>query len=694
MVPVVAPVMLAGCGSLTWDGSPGLDGNGGTGGASGQAGGEPDPASVVFAQGQILEYRVTIDPADQAYLDEHGNDEEYVPAFLRVTGGNVGERDLGQVGIRYKGAYSLHHCWDDFGGIRSYEDECAKLSYKLKFDEYVEDTRFEGLKRLNLHASSGDESKLREMLGYRLFNDFGVDAPLAAPAQVYVNEELVGLFIAVEAIDGRYTHFHYPEGGDGNLYKEVWPRAGLVDQYFIQGLETNDDAPNIADIQSLAEAIEATDEARFETDLAAFIDLETLLRYVAVDRALKNWDGIMTFYSPESPHNYYWYHDDGSDGRFHLIPWDLDNVLWSFDPYMDPQQWVTAEPVPDFNVLPASCDPIPVWEPTGDTRVTPPGCDKLLRLLASTQWNRFVQIGQDLIDGPLRYQILRDQTADWAALIEPAVADDPYLDLDDWQSERDELLTVILPQVSADFADFLAEGYGVQQPEVPLAEPTAAELDAPGPERGLVVGAVNNYEFEGAAAGSVPEGVFSYGADGVTDSPSYNTVNPLSGNADLRFDFEFTRIPGEWNEWVDVGIATDGSREIDITSYSQISITVVADRSRNLRIRVSSPAYDDVFGGAWTEFGGDYAVSTTPTTVRMRLDRLYYPDWAKEAWTDGQGWTTSDDEALQVLLSRFDGLRFAPGATTDSSGELLEERETGYLQIDNIYFQRPADEMP
>jgi hypothetical protein len=71
----------------------------------------------------------------------------------------------------------------------------------------------------------------------------------------------------------------------------------------------------------------------------------------------------------------------------------------------------------------------------------------------------------------------------------------------------------------------------------------------------------------------------------------------------------------------------------------------------------------------------------------MRLDRLYYPDWAKEPWTDGQGWTTSDDEALLVLLQCFDGLRFGPRATTDSSGELVNEVETGYLQIDNIYFQ-------
>jgi hypothetical protein len=38
-------------------------------------------------------------------------------------------------------------------------------------------------------------------------------------------------------------------------------------------------------------------------------------------------------------------------------------------------------------------------------------------------------------------------------------------------------------------------------------------------------------------------------------------------------------------------------------------------------------------------------------------------------------------------LSRLNGLAFSPAATTDTNGELTAETETGYLRVDNIYFQ-------
>jgi hypothetical protein len=140
----------------------------------------------------------------------------------------------------------------------------------------------------------------------------------------------------------------------------------------------------------------AATDANFREVLGEWVSLDHMLRYTAVDRAFRNWDGITAFYSAYTPHNFYWYHDIAPGGVFHLIPWDLDNTMWPFDSFMDPEQWVTADPIPDWNVYPSSCDPMPVWEPNGDVFITPPACDKLLRLISSNMWSEFQATGEML----------------------------------------------------------------------------------------------------------------------------------------------------------------------------------------------------------------------------------------------------------------------------------------------------------
>lgn len=643
------------------------------------------PAAAVFRQDRALEYRVTIAEVDRRHIEEHGDDEVFVPASLVVRGQDIGEIDLGRVGIRHKGAYSLHHCWDAFGGVRSRAQACAKLSYKLDFGEYQREKRLFGLKKLNLHASPGDPTKLRELLGYGLFREFGVDAPRIAPARVVVNGAFEGLFLAVEEIDGRYAEVHFPEGGTGNLYKEIWPHPSFTDSYFAGGLKTHTQEPDVSDMRGFASAVTASTEATFDADMARWTDVDALLRYIAVDRALKNWDGIMSFYGPHAPHNFYWYRDDGPRRRFHLIPWDLECVLWPFDPYMAPEQWVTSEPVPDFNEIPASCDRRTVHLDT-DTLLTPPGCDPLLRLLAATHWPRIVELGNELLAGAFTMAALEPKLVAYEAMLAPIVAEDRTLDAARWRVDAAEFRSTLRRDI-ADFRAFLAEGTHAEVLPDPPPEPSSAQRAAHVPAGGLRPGIVNNFEFLRAARTVAPADTRLQASNGTTCHVAWNTERPLAGSGDLRLDFEFVRQPAAWDEWIQLVVGTAGFAEQDLSKYRQISLTLRADRPRVVRVRLESPAYTDTFGGIWSEFGNEFTVGPEPTTIKLRLARVFYPEWARKAWTAGQGWTTSDAEARALVLRRFTGLVLSPSPVTDAGGEMPEPTETGFLQIDDIYYQ-------
>lgn len=435
------------------------------------------PGARAFADGELLVVRLTLSPSDVRELDEHGNRERYVPASVRVEGRAHGPEELPEVGVRHKGSYTLHHCWDDFGGIRSRDGDCAKLSLKLKFDAYRDGARFDGLKRLNLHASSPDPSKLRELIAYRAFREYGVDAPRAVPAQVFVNGEPRGLFIAVEEIDSRYAHAHFPGAGDGNLYKDVWPNPQFSERELREALQTGRARGDVADMRQFARAVAETDAQAFARDVEPFVELESLLRYLVVDRALRNWDGATAFYRPRSGHNFFWYRDDGQAPPFHLIPWDLDATLWAFHPYAEPREWVTAPPVPDLNTRPSHCAPRPVWRADGPDRVTPPRCDKLINLLAETEWPRLAELGRDAVNGPLASAHLLATSDALAALMEPIVATDPTLELEAWRrAVRD--LRAILTDVGPRLLALLEMG---QRHESAAGEPPRSSLARHGP---------------------------------------------------------------------------------------------------------------------------------------------------------------------------------------------------------------------
>jgi spore coat protein H len=628
----------------------------------------------------LLDVYLTLETSALRELDEHGNLEQFVPASVRVEREGAAPVAFERLGVRYKGSYTLHHCWDDFGGVRSHAGDCAKLSLKLDFDRYDASSRLDGLKQLNLHAAAADASKLRELVAYQTFREAGVDAPRALPARVFVNGEPRGLFIAVEEVDGRYTTGHYPAGPGGNLYKEVWPNTGATDAELLAALRTNEEAGDVSDMRAFAAAVARAASGDAEAELEPFVELDALLRYIAVDRAILAWDGIMAFYTPRSPHNFYWYHDDGPAPRFHLIPWDLDETFWPFDPYMAPEQWVTAAPVPDFNERPLDCEPRPIWKFDGPERLTPPLCDPLLAELAERHWARFAELGRELLAGPLSEASLLARVEHWRERIEPLAMADASIDPLAWERALVEL-RLIMGERAASFAAFVDGGLGAEVVPVPIEPPRLDNPDVETLDDGLHAGALTNFEFA-EPPGGTPAGVYTFADPRATVAARWSLDAPLSGSADLRFDFAFARGPEAYDEWVGLGLSCV---ETDVRRFSTIVVLLAADLTRSVRVRLASPVYTEEFGGIPAELGQDVVVGPEPRAVALERAGFYYPSWAKDAWQAGQGFAV-DDEAIERVLARFGGLVFSPGPTLDAAGELASATEIGRLRVDNVYF--------
>lgn len=397
--------------------------------AATDAGGNPDSgipanADFVFDESQIRTFNLVLPAADWQSLQENAKDEQYVSASLEYQG-----QTIENIGMRFKGSIgSLFICF--IGNVQI----CDKLGIKLKFNEYVPGQRFYGLKRLNLHAMESDPSKMHDALGYKLFRDQGVYAPRLAYARLTVNGESQGLYIAVEAIDGRFTRARFPDGGEGNLYKEVWP-THMTEAPYLAALKTNrDESPSADKMLRFAQALSAAGDVDFVSTLRAWTDVDMLMKYMAVDRLIDHWDGIVGWYCPGGNcynHNFYWY-ESSTEDKVWLVPWDLDHT------FEEPSPIRSNYGMPDWDATNADCDPRPV---IAGINGRAPSCDPLIGRMATQLWDEYKVATNALLAGDFAAAAMDTRIDSLAALIAAEVEADTVSTQSkaEWEAAVEEL---------------------------------------------------------------------------------------------------------------------------------------------------------------------------------------------------------------------------------------------------------------
>ncbi len=385
---------------------------GASSGGQGQAGDAPAPLydtvdEGVFPKDRVLDVQVTMGEAAWDQMMATAAQETWSTATVVIDG-----QELGTIGIRPKGEYSLDSCVGASGELL-----CDKLSLKLKFHHVDPEQRFYGLKRLNLNKLLDGGAVVMEPLAYQLYNDFGIVAPRTSYARLTVDGKPEGLYTVVEAVDGRFTKDRFTDG-DGNLYKEAWPNR-TEESYFAEHLETNEEtATHEAFVAFATEMLAASDE-ELPATLDKYMSLEKLLDYMAVDFGVANWDGITTFYAGDwgyNNHNFFIY-QELDQARFTLIPWDLNAVFFL-------EHWLGN--IQPWDTLDADCN---AWVPTRDDPglyTIPAACDPLIRAIALSREGYRASV-QRLLDELFILDDLYARIDAYVAQVAEAAADDPYL---------------------------------------------------------------------------------------------------------------------------------------------------------------------------------------------------------------------------------------------------------------------------
>lgn len=359
--------------------------------------------SELFDTDVIMTVNILMDEDDWQEMLDNALEEKYYACDVEVNG-----QTFYQVGIRTKGNTSLSSVVND--------STTDRYSLKLEFDHYVDGQTCFGLDKLILNNNYADATNMKEALCYDMFRFLGADASLYNYAEISVNGEYCGVYLALEAVEDSFLLRNYgtekgalykPEGmemggdkKDGNMpggggdrkdtgnmpggggdRKDVGNMPDFGDISGGNGGRPSGDMPNFDDFSAddfsggdmpdfgnLADFGgmggfskssgganlnytdddldsystiwdgEVTDTKKADhkrvvkalkniskgTDLETYMDIDNLLKYMAVHVFSVNMDSL----SGNMAHNYYLYE---SNGQLNLIPWDYNLAFGGMD---------------------------------------------------------------------------------------------------------------------------------------------------------------------------------------------------------------------------------------------------------------------------------------------------------------------------------------------------------------------------
>src|SRR5688572_7969979 len=244
-----------------------------------------------------------------------------VPATLVMDG-----KTYKEVGVSFRGSSSF-----------AMVPEGMKHSLNVSVNAFTKDQSILGFEALNLLSSHADPTFLRSVLYLQAARDF-LPAARANFVRVVINGESWGIYQNVEQVNKTFlkewyktesgTRWKAPGQPNGRAGLEYWGDnpASYTRTYEIKG---KDDPKAWAALINLTRVLSTTPREKLEAALGPILDIDGVLRFLAIDNALANYDG---YWVRASDYNIYL--DPG--GKFHILPHDVNETYGGGGPGADP----------------------------------------------------------------------------------------------------------------------------------------------------------------------------------------------------------------------------------------------------------------------------------------------------------------------------------------------------------------------
>lgn len=283
----------------------------------------------IFEKDRVIDIKVEIAEEDWKSILADPLAEEYKSANVTVDGVTVKN-----VGFRTKGNLTL----------RSVANGTSdRYSFRIKMDKYEKGQNLLGLDELVVNNMYSDPSYLREYLSYEALREIGADVPDTVFANIYINGELYGFYLCVEAIDDSFLERNFGDDS-GNLYKQ---EQGSTLQY-VEGsnydkseLKSGDDETKTG-LKNFIKVLNDMPQGQ-KGNIESVLDVDSALRYIAANTVLGNYDS----YNGNLVQNYYLYEQKG---KVTVLPWDYNMSLAGFGGGNSATTIPIDEPVSGVNI--------------------------------------------------------------------------------------------------------------------------------------------------------------------------------------------------------------------------------------------------------------------------------------------------------------------------------------------------------
>jgi CotH kinase protein len=245
-------------------------------------------------------------------LAAFNNTDVEVPAVVTVDG-----RTYRNVGVHFRGMSSFFMV-----------PAGSKRSLNLTFDFVDEKQSLLGYRTLNLLNVNGDPTFVRAMLYSDIARSY-IPAPKTNYLRVAINGESWGVYINAQQYNKDFVrdYFKTEQGARWKVPGNPGGRGGM--EYWgddpsaykqTYDIRTKDDPKVWASLIQMFKVLNETPPDKLEAALSPLLDIDGVLRFLAIDNALVNTDGYWTRAS-----DYSIYQD--VKGQFHVIPHDMNEAL-------------------------------------------------------------------------------------------------------------------------------------------------------------------------------------------------------------------------------------------------------------------------------------------------------------------------------------------------------------------------------